>query len=108
MEGFDADTISSSIDFCYGNKSAIVRKEFKVFEFAEKYDIYVLKEACCHAFEENVCKENVFEIVQIAYSHNFEELKEKCKKVLAENKGKLDLAKLNGLSKNVLIDVFCI
>uniref|UniRef100_A0A914PVG5 BTB domain-containing protein n=1 Tax=Panagrolaimus davidi TaxID=227884 RepID=A0A914PVG5_9BILA len=43
MEGFDADTISSSIDFCYGNKSAIVGKEFKVFKFAEKYDINVLK-----------------------------------------------------------------
>lgn len=43
MEGFIADTISSSIDFCYGNKSAIAEKEFKVFGFAEKYDIYALK-----------------------------------------------------------------
>uniref|UniRef100_A0A914QX39 BTB domain-containing protein n=1 Tax=Panagrolaimus davidi TaxID=227884 RepID=A0A914QX39_9BILA len=98
VSNFNGDTTQAAIDFMNGNIDAIKRKEFEVCKFAVTYDIQKLINACRLSFEESVNPSNVCEIIQIAYSNNFEELKQKCVKILIENKneiGKSQIAKIN-------------
>uniref|UniRef100_A0AC34FFR8 BTB domain-containing protein n=1 Tax=Panagrolaimus sp. ES5 TaxID=591445 RepID=A0AC34FFR8_9BILA len=78
-----------------------------ISKFAHEFGFIELTEACLIYLEENVDAKNVCEIVQIAYSSNFEELKQKCKQLLIEKKKEIDEEKLKALSKDILFDVYC-
>uniref|UniRef100_A0A914QL57 BTB domain-containing protein n=1 Tax=Panagrolaimus davidi TaxID=227884 RepID=A0A914QL57_9BILA len=52
VEDFDAEIIKASVDFLYGKTDSIKGKEMEVFKFALKYNIKMLKDACCKYFEE--------------------------------------------------------
>uniref|UniRef100_A0A914P1M4 BTB domain-containing protein n=1 Tax=Panagrolaimus davidi TaxID=227884 RepID=A0A914P1M4_9BILA len=106
IEEFDTETIIAALNFCYGKNDVIKNNEKKLFEFAEKYCIEELKESCCTHFADNLSTENVCDIIQIAYSNNFEELKQKCKKLMTEKKAEIDQTKLKALSKDILFDVY--
>uniref|UniRef100_A0A914Q540 BTB domain-containing protein n=1 Tax=Panagrolaimus davidi TaxID=227884 RepID=A0A914Q540_9BILA len=66
----------------------------------------MLMDACCTYFEESVNPSNVCELIKIAYSNNFEELKQKCLKILVEKKKEINPRKFAELPKNILIDFF--
>uniref|UniRef100_A0A914PY45 BTB domain-containing protein n=1 Tax=Panagrolaimus davidi TaxID=227884 RepID=A0A914PY45_9BILA len=104
---FSAQTIHSALNFLYVKSDSIIGKEMKVFKFAIKFGIQILIDECRSIFVKSVDSTNVFEFVQIAYSNNFDELKRKCLKILAEKKGEIDLTKVAELSKNILFDAFC-
>uniref|UniRef100_A0AC34FTB4 BTB domain-containing protein n=1 Tax=Panagrolaimus sp. ES5 TaxID=591445 RepID=A0AC34FTB4_9BILA len=108
VEDFAADTIQSALDFIYDKTDAIKGKEMEVFKFAVKYDVKLLIEACCSFFEESVVPENVCEYIEIAYDNNFEELKQKCLKILVEKKKEIDASKIAALPKNIVVDAFCL
>uniref|UniRef100_A0A914PN18 BTB domain-containing protein n=1 Tax=Panagrolaimus davidi TaxID=227884 RepID=A0A914PN18_9BILA len=108
VEDFDAETIKASMEFLYGKNESINGKEMEVCKFAVKYNIKMLMDACCLYFEESVNPSNVCELIQIAYSNNFEELKQKCLKILAEKRKQIDPRKYHDLPKNILIDAFCL
>uniref|UniRef100_A0A914PK95 BTB domain-containing protein n=1 Tax=Panagrolaimus davidi TaxID=227884 RepID=A0A914PK95_9BILA len=78
----------------------------EVFKFAVKFGIQDLIDACVSYFEESVDSTNVCEFVQIAYSYNFEDLKQKCLKILVEKKEEMDSTKIAELDKNILFDVY--
>ena len=54
--------------------------------------------------EENINLQNIYNYVQKAYIHNFEGLKEKCKKFMGENRKNLDGAQLKTMSVDILAD----
>uniref|UniRef100_A0A914YT13 BTB domain-containing protein n=1 Tax=Panagrolaimus superbus TaxID=310955 RepID=A0A914YT13_9BILA len=108
IEGFNAKVISAALDFCYGKNTSILGMESKLFDFANKYCIHSLKEACCSFFENKVNPKNVCEIIQIAFSNNFKGLKYKCKKILIDKKDEVDAGKVKDLPKDILFEVFCI
>jgi hypothetical protein len=108
IESFNANVISAALDFCYGKNDSIVGLEGKLFDFANKYSMNALKQACCSYFEEKVNVKNVCEIIQIAYSNNFDGLKQKCKKILTGRKEEIDPAMLKELPKDILFDVYCV
>uniref|UniRef100_A0AC34F8R7 BTB domain-containing protein n=1 Tax=Panagrolaimus sp. ES5 TaxID=591445 RepID=A0AC34F8R7_9BILA len=108
VDGFDANVIVAALDFCYGKDDAIVGNESKLFDFANKYSMPSLKEACCSYFEDKVNTKNVCEIIQIAYSNNFDGLKQKCKKILTGHKEEVNASKLKELPKDILFDVYCV
>uniref|UniRef100_A0A914PNQ3 Uncharacterized protein n=1 Tax=Panagrolaimus davidi TaxID=227884 RepID=A0A914PNQ3_9BILA len=68
----------------------------------------MITEACCSYFEDKVNAKNVCEIIQIAYSNNFDGLKQKCKKILTGHKEEVDAVKLKELPKDILFDVYCV
>uniref|UniRef100_A0A914PE00 Uncharacterized protein n=1 Tax=Panagrolaimus davidi TaxID=227884 RepID=A0A914PE00_9BILA len=78
----------------------------KVFKFAVKFGIHDLIDECRSIFEESVDSTNVCEFIQIAYSNNFDELKQKCLKILAKKKEEIDSTKIAELPKNILSDAF--
>uniref|UniRef100_A0A914QBJ1 BTB domain-containing protein n=1 Tax=Panagrolaimus davidi TaxID=227884 RepID=A0A914QBJ1_9BILA len=106
VEEFNAETIKASMDFLYGKIDSIKGKENEIFKFAVKYKIKMLMDACCSFFEESVNPANVCEIIQIAYSNNFEALKQKCLKILVEKKKEIDPSKFADLPKNIISDFF--
>uniref|UniRef100_A0A914Q1Q5 BTB domain-containing protein n=1 Tax=Panagrolaimus davidi TaxID=227884 RepID=A0A914Q1Q5_9BILA len=105
---FDADTIQSAINFFCGKSLAINGKEMEVFKFAVKYGIQALNEACVSHFEESVDSKNVCEFIQIAYSNNLANFKQKCLQILVEKKKEIDSTKVAELPKNILFDVYCL
>uniref|UniRef100_A0A914PRC1 BTB domain-containing protein n=1 Tax=Panagrolaimus davidi TaxID=227884 RepID=A0A914PRC1_9BILA len=108
IENFNAETINAVLSFLYDKNDAINGKEIDVFKFALEYGIQELMDVCCTFFEKSVSSENVCEYIQIAYSNNFEELKQKCLKVLVEKKKEIDALELAVLPKNIIIDAFCL
>uniref|UniRef100_A0A914PZP7 BTB domain-containing protein n=1 Tax=Panagrolaimus davidi TaxID=227884 RepID=A0A914PZP7_9BILA len=104
---FDAQTIQSALNFLYDKSAAIIGKEMKVFKFAVKFGIHDLIDECRSFFAKSVDSTNVCDFIQIAYSNNFDELKQKCLKILAEKKEEIDLTKVAELPKNILFDAFC-
>uniref|UniRef100_A0A914P5X7 BTB domain-containing protein n=1 Tax=Panagrolaimus davidi TaxID=227884 RepID=A0A914P5X7_9BILA len=106
-DDFDPETIQSALNFLYDKSDAIIGKEMKVFKFAVKFGIHDLIDACVSFFEDSVNPTNVCEFVQIAYSNNFDELKQKCLKILVQKKDEIDLTKVAELPKNILFDAFC-
>uniref|UniRef100_A0A914QPW4 BTB domain-containing protein n=1 Tax=Panagrolaimus davidi TaxID=227884 RepID=A0A914QPW4_9BILA len=106
MKDFDVDTIKAALDFMLFKPDSIVGREFSLLKFAVKYDIPKLMESCSFwADKLEITKSNVVEYVQIAYDYNLEELKEKCLKILAENKKDIDVDLWNELPKNILVDL---
>uniref|UniRef100_A0A914QWJ2 BTB domain-containing protein n=1 Tax=Panagrolaimus davidi TaxID=227884 RepID=A0A914QWJ2_9BILA len=103
---FDAETIQSALNFLYDKSDSIIGKEMKVFKFAVKFGIQILIDACVSIFEESVSPSNVCEFIQIAYSNNFDELKQKCLKILAEKKEEIDPTKMAKLPSNIVVDAF--
>uniref|UniRef100_A0AC34FSY0 BTB domain-containing protein n=1 Tax=Panagrolaimus sp. ES5 TaxID=591445 RepID=A0AC34FSY0_9BILA len=108
VENFDAKTIQAALHFLYEKIDAIDGKETAVFKFGLHYDIQKIMVACCSFFEESVAPKNVCELIQIAYSNNFEELKKKCLKTLREKKKEIDASKWNDLPKEIIIEAFCL
>uniref|UniRef100_A0A914R3W6 BTB domain-containing protein n=1 Tax=Panagrolaimus davidi TaxID=227884 RepID=A0A914R3W6_9BILA len=106
-DDFDAQTIQSALNFLYDKSDSVNGKETRVFEFAIKFGIQILIDECRSIFEESVNPTNVCEFIQIAYSNNFDEFKQKCLKILAEKKEETDLTKFAELPKNILFDAFC-
>uniref|UniRef100_A0A914PVM8 BTB domain-containing protein n=1 Tax=Panagrolaimus davidi TaxID=227884 RepID=A0A914PVM8_9BILA len=106
VEEFNAQIIKASVDFLYGKNDSIKGKEIEIFKFAAKYNIKMLMDACCSYFEESVNPSNVCEFIQIAYSYNFEELKQKCLKILVEKKKEINASKFADLPKNIISDFF--
>uniref|UniRef100_A0A914QF65 BTB domain-containing protein n=1 Tax=Panagrolaimus davidi TaxID=227884 RepID=A0A914QF65_9BILA len=106
VEEFNAEIIKAALDFLYGKIDSIKGKENEIFKFAVKYNIKMLIDACCSYFEESVNPTNVCELIQIAYSNNFEGLKQKCLKVLVEKKKEIDPPKFAHLPKNIFSDFF--
>uniref|UniRef100_A0A914QPD7 BTB domain-containing protein n=1 Tax=Panagrolaimus davidi TaxID=227884 RepID=A0A914QPD7_9BILA len=104
VEEFNAQTIQSALEFLYGKIDSIKGKENEIFKFAVKYNIKMLIDACCKYFEESVNPSNVCELIQIAYLHDFEELKQKFSKVLVEKKKEIDAKKIADLPKNILVE----
>uniref|UniRef100_A0AC35GAA3 BTB domain-containing protein n=1 Tax=Panagrolaimus sp. PS1159 TaxID=55785 RepID=A0AC35GAA3_9BILA len=105
MKDFDVDTIQAALDFMIFKPDSIVGKELALLKLALKYDVPKLMESrAVDADKLTVTKSNVVEFVQIAYEYNLEELKEKCLKVLAENKKEIDVAKCR-LPYNIIIDL---
>uniref|UniRef100_A0A914QNS2 BTB domain-containing protein n=1 Tax=Panagrolaimus davidi TaxID=227884 RepID=A0A914QNS2_9BILA len=99
----DVDTIKAALDYMLFKPDSIVGKELALFKFGAKYNFPKLMENNVSKLE--ITKSNVVEYVQIAYQYNLEGLKEKCLKVLAENKKEIDVDLWNGLPKNVLVDL---
>ena len=56
--------------------------------------------------EESVDVENVCQFIQVAFANNFEILKIKCLKVLAENRNSISAEAVNALPKEILIQAF--
>uniref|UniRef100_A0AC35GRU0 BTB domain-containing protein n=1 Tax=Panagrolaimus sp. PS1159 TaxID=55785 RepID=A0AC35GRU0_9BILA len=108
IEGFNGEIIQAALDFLYDKNDSINGKEMEIFNFADRYDIQDIMDACCSYFEESVNETNVCEYIQIAYSKNFEELKQKCLKILVEKKKEIDASKFADLPKNILIGAFCL
>jgi hypothetical protein len=106
VEEFDTETITAALDFCYGKTDAIIGKESKIFGFASKYSFSNIMKACSNYFENDISPENVCEIVQIAYTNNLEDLKQKCLQILVENKKEIDSLKLKELPKDIFYDAF--
>uniref|UniRef100_A0AC35F6Y5 BTB domain-containing protein n=1 Tax=Panagrolaimus sp. PS1159 TaxID=55785 RepID=A0AC35F6Y5_9BILA len=106
IKEFDTETIKSALDFCYGKKNSIEGNEAKLFDFASKYSFIELMKACSNSFEKTVNEKNVCEIIQIAYSTENESLKQKCHKIFAENKGKIDSTEVKKLPHDILVNVF--
>uniref|UniRef100_A0AC35FAB5 BTB domain-containing protein n=1 Tax=Panagrolaimus sp. PS1159 TaxID=55785 RepID=A0AC35FAB5_9BILA len=79
----------------------------KVFKFAIKFGIQTLINECRSFFEESVDSTNVYEFIQIAYSNNFDELKQKCLKILAEKKEEIDPTNIAKIPSNIVFDAFC-
>uniref|UniRef100_A0AC35GMS3 BTB domain-containing protein n=1 Tax=Panagrolaimus sp. PS1159 TaxID=55785 RepID=A0AC35GMS3_9BILA len=104
-----AETLAAALDFYYGeydfleNKGSLMSD---ILKFAKTYDFTELKEACCTYFKETVDPKNVCEFIQIAYSHDIEELKEKCKQIMNEKKAEIDQYKLKALPKDILFDLY--
>uniref|UniRef100_A0A914P3A3 BTB domain-containing protein n=1 Tax=Panagrolaimus davidi TaxID=227884 RepID=A0A914P3A3_9BILA len=86
VEEFKGEIIQAAIDFLYDKTDSIKGIEADVFNFAKRYGIHDIMNACCLHFKESVNSTNVCELIQIAYSNNFEELKQKCLKILVEKK----------------------
>uniref|UniRef100_A0AC35FKA4 BTB domain-containing protein n=1 Tax=Panagrolaimus sp. PS1159 TaxID=55785 RepID=A0AC35FKA4_9BILA len=107
VNDFDAETIQSALNFLYDKSDSVKGKEMKVFKFAVKFGIQILIDECRSFFEESVDSTNVCEFIQIAYSNNFDELKQKCLKILAEKKEEISKAVLDELPKNIIVDAFC-
>uniref|UniRef100_A0A914P2Z9 Uncharacterized protein n=1 Tax=Panagrolaimus davidi TaxID=227884 RepID=A0A914P2Z9_9BILA len=109
MKDFDVDTIKAALDYMLFKPDSIVGREFSLLKFAAKYNIPELMERCAvDADKLEITKSNVVEYIQIAYDYNLEELKEKCVKVLAENKKEIDVDLWNELSKNILVDLISV
>uniref|UniRef100_A0A914NZU1 BTB domain-containing protein n=1 Tax=Panagrolaimus davidi TaxID=227884 RepID=A0A914NZU1_9BILA len=104
---FDAQTIQSALNFLYDKSDSIIGKEKEVFKFAIKFGIQILIDECRSVFEESVDSTNVCEFIEIAYSNNFEHLKQKCLRILAEKKEEIDLTKVAELPKNIFFDIYC-
>uniref|UniRef100_A0A914PV29 BTB domain-containing protein n=1 Tax=Panagrolaimus davidi TaxID=227884 RepID=A0A914PV29_9BILA len=94
VENFNAETIKAALGFLYDKSDSILGKEMDVYKFAVNFDIQDLIDACCSIFVESVNAENVCEYIQIGYSKNFDELKQKCKQIMIENKREIDQTKL--------------
>uniref|UniRef100_A0AC34F7W7 BTB domain-containing protein n=1 Tax=Panagrolaimus sp. ES5 TaxID=591445 RepID=A0AC34F7W7_9BILA len=105
-EDFDAETIQAALEFLFDKFDSINKKEMDVFKFAIKYGIQDLMDACCSFFEKSVDPSNVCEYIQIGYANDFEELKQKCLKIMVVKKKEIDAAKLSNLPKNILLDFF--
>uniref|UniRef100_A0A914PWQ6 BTB domain-containing protein n=1 Tax=Panagrolaimus davidi TaxID=227884 RepID=A0A914PWQ6_9BILA len=103
---FDAETIKSALNFLYDKSNAIIGKEMEVFKFAINFGIQHLIDACVSFFEQSVNPTNVCEFIQIAYSHNFEHLKQKCLRILAEKKEEMELTKIAKLPQNIFVDFY--
>uniref|UniRef100_A0AC34G5Y5 BTB domain-containing protein n=1 Tax=Panagrolaimus sp. ES5 TaxID=591445 RepID=A0AC34G5Y5_9BILA len=108
VEEFNAETIQAALDFMCDKHDAIIAKEMNVFKFAVKFEIQELIDACCSFFKESVDPTNVCEYIQIAFSNNFEELKQKCKQIMVENKAEIEFTNLADLSKDILLCVYCL
>uniref|UniRef100_A0A914R560 BTB domain-containing protein n=1 Tax=Panagrolaimus davidi TaxID=227884 RepID=A0A914R560_9BILA len=106
-DDFDAKTIQSALNYLYDKSDSINGKETHVFKFAVKFGIHDLIDACVSFFKDSVDSTNVCEFIQIAYSNNFEDLKQKCLKILVQKKEEIDSAKVAELPKNILFDAFC-
>uniref|UniRef100_A0AC34F867 BTB domain-containing protein n=1 Tax=Panagrolaimus sp. ES5 TaxID=591445 RepID=A0AC34F867_9BILA len=105
----NAETITAALDFCYGKDNSFKGNEalmIDVWRFAYNYGFTELQEACCTQFEKIINPKNVCEIIQIAYNHKYEGLKEKCKQILIKKKAEIDQAKLKDVSKDILFDLF--
>jgi hypothetical protein len=75
---------------------------------ADKYDLQRLKEACVHAMDVCLTKENVIDILIMADLHRCDDLKGKCLKSLGEWKSSLDSQDLKRLLKefpDLMIDL---
>uniref|UniRef100_A0A914PFP2 BTB domain-containing protein n=1 Tax=Panagrolaimus davidi TaxID=227884 RepID=A0A914PFP2_9BILA len=105
-DDFDAEAIQSALYFLYDKSDSINGKETEIFKFAIKFGIQILIDECRLFFEESVDSTNVCEFIQIAYSNNFNDLKQKCLKILAEKKEEIDHTKFDELSKNIIVDVY--
>uniref|UniRef100_A0A914QHU5 BTB domain-containing protein n=1 Tax=Panagrolaimus davidi TaxID=227884 RepID=A0A914QHU5_9BILA len=105
-ENFNAETIQSALNYLYGKTDAVYGKEVNVLKFAITFRIQHLINVCVSTCEELISVTNVCEFIQIAYANNFEELKQKCLKVLIENKEDINPAKIAEIPKNILYDAF--
>jgi hypothetical protein len=74
-------------------------------EFAKMYQIQELKERCLSYLNDTVTPFNVCQIIEIAYEHNFECLKQKCIQTIVENKGIVGKETINSLPPPVLCDI---
>uniref|UniRef100_A0AC34G3D7 BTB domain-containing protein n=1 Tax=Panagrolaimus sp. ES5 TaxID=591445 RepID=A0AC34G3D7_9BILA len=92
IEDFDVETIKAALAFLCDKFDSIVGKE--------------KDDACCSFFEKSVAPSNVCEYIQIGYANNFEELKQKCLKMLVGKKKEVDASELANLPKNILVDFF--
>uniref|UniRef100_A0A914NZQ0 BTB domain-containing protein n=1 Tax=Panagrolaimus davidi TaxID=227884 RepID=A0A914NZQ0_9BILA len=105
-DDFDGETIQYALNFLYDKSDSIIGKEMKVFKFAVKFGIRDLIDECRSIFEDSVDSTNVCEFIQIAYSNNFDELKQKCLKILAKKKEEIDRTKFDELPQNIVVDAF--
>uniref|UniRef100_A0A914PIG6 BTB domain-containing protein n=1 Tax=Panagrolaimus davidi TaxID=227884 RepID=A0A914PIG6_9BILA len=106
MKDYEHEIIKAALDFMLEKPDGIVGKENSLIKFAVKYEILDLIKACSdHANKLLPAKTNVIEYVQLAYTYNLEELKQKCLKFLSENKKEISKAVLVGLPQNILVDV---
>uniref|UniRef100_A0A914R542 BTB domain-containing protein n=1 Tax=Panagrolaimus davidi TaxID=227884 RepID=A0A914R542_9BILA len=106
VNDFAVDTIQSALDFLYDKTDSINEKEKEVFKFAVKFGIQHLIDACVSFFKDSVNPTNVCEFIQIAYSNNFNELKQKCLQILVQKKEEIDPTKMAKLPSNILFDAF--
>uniref|UniRef100_A0AC35GRD1 BTB domain-containing protein n=1 Tax=Panagrolaimus sp. PS1159 TaxID=55785 RepID=A0AC35GRD1_9BILA len=105
-ENFDAETIQSALNYLYDKSVAIYGKEINVLKFAIEFRIQHLINICVSIFDQLISVTNVCEFIQISYANNLEELKQKCLKVLVENKEEINPAKIAQLPKNIIYDAF--
>uniref|UniRef100_A0A914PJV4 BTB domain-containing protein n=1 Tax=Panagrolaimus davidi TaxID=227884 RepID=A0A914PJV4_9BILA len=105
-DDFDAETIKSALDFLYDKTDSIDGKEMKVFKFAINFGIQILVDECRSFFVNSVDSTDVCEFIEIAYSNNFDELKQKCLNILIQEKEKVDPTKIAKLPPNILFDAF--
>uniref|UniRef100_A0A914P4I6 BTB domain-containing protein n=1 Tax=Panagrolaimus davidi TaxID=227884 RepID=A0A914P4I6_9BILA len=105
-DDFDAETIQSALNFLCDKSDSINGKETEIFKFAIKFGIKILITTCLSFFEESVDSTNVYEFIQIAYSNNFDELKQKCLQILVQKKEEIDPTKMAKPPSNIVVDAF--
>uniref|UniRef100_A0A914PNH1 BTB domain-containing protein n=1 Tax=Panagrolaimus davidi TaxID=227884 RepID=A0A914PNH1_9BILA len=105
IENFNVDTVISAFKFCFGRHVEVIQNITDVIHFIKEYAIFPLTVDCCKKLDESVTIENVCDIVQIAYSNNFESLKQKCLKLLSETKMAISSLKFKELPKDILVDM---
>uniref|UniRef100_A0A914R1Z2 BTB domain-containing protein n=1 Tax=Panagrolaimus davidi TaxID=227884 RepID=A0A914R1Z2_9BILA len=102
---FDEIITLKAVHFCYGNYFVIDGYEKQLLKFAKIYQFHELKERCLSNLFDTVTLLNVCKIVEIAYEHNCEYLKQKCVQTILENKEALGKETINKLTPPVLCDI---
>uniref|UniRef100_A0AC34GCR2 BTB domain-containing protein n=1 Tax=Panagrolaimus sp. ES5 TaxID=591445 RepID=A0AC34GCR2_9BILA len=97
---FDAATVKAALAFML-DKSYPAGNEIDIFKFAAKYGIQELMDFHYSIVEKQIDAGNVCDLIQIAYDYKNEELKQRCFKVMSQNKKKEDL---ENLPRNILLD----
>uniref|UniRef100_A0A914QNJ8 BTB/POZ domain-containing protein n=1 Tax=Panagrolaimus davidi TaxID=227884 RepID=A0A914QNJ8_9BILA len=76
---FPESIVSRAIEFCYGKIDGIQGFEDGLIEFAEKYSIKSLKEACFESYEtQDVTIEKLCPLASAAFKYNLRSLKHDC------------------------------
>uniref|UniRef100_A0A914ZE75 BTB domain-containing protein n=1 Tax=Panagrolaimus superbus TaxID=310955 RepID=A0A914ZE75_9BILA len=102
---FDENITLKAVQFCYGNYFIVDGFENQLLEFAKIYQIQELKERCLSHLNDTVTSFNVCQIIEIAYQHNYECLKQKCIQTILENKGAVGKDQINNLPPPILCDI---
>uniref|UniRef100_A0A914PA52 BTB domain-containing protein n=1 Tax=Panagrolaimus davidi TaxID=227884 RepID=A0A914PA52_9BILA len=101
---FPESIVSRAIEFCYGKIDGIQGFEDELIEFAEKYSIKGLKEACFESYEtQDVTIENICPLASAAFKYNLPSLKQDCLYFIIGSNVEISHEKLSELPVEFLV-----